>query len=35
MLKEMQSAAFEASRPQATLDIARDLAQMVFDSKNK
>jgi len=31
----MRNAALEAARPQATLDIARDLADMVFATKKK
>jgi hypothetical protein len=34
-LESMQKAALAAARPQATLDIARDLAEMVFAAKNK
>jgi hypothetical protein len=33
MLVSMQQAAFEASRPKATIDIARDLADLVFKAK--
>jgi len=33
MMKEMQEAALKAARPTATIDIAKDLAQMLFDSK--
>jgi len=32
-LQAMKSAALEAARPEATLDIARDLAEMVFAAK--
>lgn len=31
----MQEAALRAARPHATLDIARDLADMLFDEKKK
>jgi len=31
----MQNAALEAARPSATLDIAKDLAAMVFEAKKK
>eukprot|EP00594_Rhizosolenia_setigera_P015422 CAMPEP_0178955668 /NCGR_PEP_ID=MMETSP0789-20121207/9748_1 /TAXON_ID=3005 /ORGANISM="Rhizosolenia setigera, Strain CCMP 1694" /LENGTH=446 /DNA_ID=CAMNT_0020637355 /DNA_START=289 /DNA_END=1629 /DNA_ORIENTATION=+ len=34
MLQEMQSNALKAARPQATLDIARELGNMVFDYKD-
>ena len=34
-LENMQKAALEASRPQATLDIAKDVAAIVFDHKEK
>ena len=33
MLKEMKGRAISASRPNATLDIASDLADMMFESK--
>jgi len=33
MLKEMKEAALEAARPTATVDIAKDLAKMLFDYK--
>lgn len=32
MLENMQQAALQAARPEATLDIARDLAEIVFDT---
>ena len=32
-MKAMQNAALEAARPSATLDIAKDLAEMVFEAK--
>lgn len=34
MLSDMKEAALKAARPQATLDIARDLAEMVFATKS-
>jgi len=34
-LQSMRKAALEAARPGATLDIARDLAQMVFAAKDR
>ena len=34
-LKAMQEAALAASRPRATLDIARDVASIVFEHKQK
>jgi 1,2-diacylglycerol 3-beta-galactosyltransferase len=34
-LESMQQAALAASRPHATLDIAKDLAELVFDEKKK
>ena len=34
-LKSLQDAALSAARPQATLDIAKDLAEMAFDEKKK
>ena len=34
-LASMQSAALTAARPSATLDIAKDLAEMVFEAKKK
>lgn len=34
-LKSMQDAALEASRPTATIDIAKKLATMLFDEKAK
>uniref|UniRef100_A0A7S2LK66 Glycosyl transferase family 28 C-terminal domain-containing protein n=1 Tax=Leptocylindrus danicus TaxID=163516 RepID=A0A7S2LK66_9STRA len=33
MMESMRAAALEASRPSATLDIARDIANMLFESK--
>ena len=33
MLDDMKAAALSAARPQATLDIAKDLAEMVFESR--
>lgn len=35
MLETMQAAALAAARPTATIDIARDLAEMLFESKKK
>ena len=35
MLKAMQVAALKASRPHATLDIAKDLSDMVLSEKQK
>ena len=34
-LEAMQKAALKASRPHATLDIARDIADMLFEHKQK
>ena len=34
-LEVMKKAALEASRPHATLDIARDIADMLFEHKQK
>ena len=34
-LESMRQAALSAARPHATLDIARDLAEMVFAEKEK
>ena len=34
-LESMQKAALDAARPEATLDIARDLAEMVFAAKKE
>jgi UDP-N-acetylglucosamine:LPS N-acetylglucosamine transferase len=33
MLRSMQQAALNASRPHATLDIAKDIAEIIFQSK--
>lgn len=35
MLQTMQAAALAAARPTATIDIAKDLATMLFESKKK
>jgi hypothetical protein len=35
LLESMQQAAFEASRPHATLDIAKDIANILFAKKMK
>eukprot|EP00565_Helicotheca_tamesis_P001192 CAMPEP_0185725936 /NCGR_PEP_ID=MMETSP1171-20130828/2059_1 /TAXON_ID=374046 /ORGANISM="Helicotheca tamensis, Strain CCMP826" /LENGTH=500 /DNA_ID=CAMNT_0028394181 /DNA_START=94 /DNA_END=1596 /DNA_ORIENTATION=- len=35
LMSEMKANALKAARPSATLDIAKDLAQMVFEHKNK
>ncbi len=35
MLQSMKENALEAARPTATVDIAKDLAQMLFDLKKK
>lgn len=35
MLQTMQAAALAAARPTATVDIARDLADMLFEYKNQ
>ena len=35
MLKSMQEAAVAASRPSATLDIAKDVASIVFEHKRQ
>lgn len=35
MLSSMQQAALKASRPRATLDIAKDVAAVVFEHKEK
>ena len=35
LLQEMRENALAAARPEATLDIARDLAQVVFAQKEK
>ena len=35
MLNEMKSCALEAARPSATLDIARDIAEMLFEYKQQ
>lgn len=34
-MEELKNAALEAARPSATLDIAKDLAEMVFAAKAK
>ena len=34
-MEDMRDAALRAARPAATLDIARDLAQLVFSAKQK
>ena len=35
MLASLQKSALEAARPQATLDIAKDVAAIVFEHKKK
>lgn len=35
MLERMQQAALDAARPQATVDIARDIGAMLFDEKER